>query len=68
MIEATEALKESPDYELYQITEREPEVFERVIEQQIAGIEVELAELKTEAARLEREIEELTGEDAPVFG
>ncbi len=68
VIEATEALKESPDYELYQITEREPEVFERVIEQQIAGIEVELAELKTEAARLEREIEELTGEDAPVFG
>jgi DNA polymerase-3 subunit epsilon len=68
VIEATDALKESPDYELYQITEREPEVFERVIEQQIAGIEVELAQLKTEAGRLEREIEELSGADAPVFG
>ncbi len=61
VIEATDALKESSDYELYQITKREPEVFERVIEQQIAGIEVELAELKSEAGRLEREIEELSG-------
>jgi hypothetical protein len=68
VIEATDALKESPDYELYQITEREPAVFERVIGQQIAGIEVELAQLKTEAGRLEREIEELIGADAPGFG
>ena len=31
VIEATDTLKESPDYELYQITEKEPEVFERVV-------------------------------------
>ena len=68
VIEATDALKESPDYELYQITEREPEVFERVIEQQIAGLTEEVTLLKTEAGRLEREIEELGGADAPVFG
>ncbi len=68
VIEATDALKESPDYELYQITEREPEVFERVVERQIAGIEIELAQLKTEAGRLEREIEELGGTElAEIF-
>jgi len=67
VIEATDALKESSDYELYQITEREPEVFERVVERQIAGIEEELTGLKTEAERLAKEIVELTGTDAPVF-
>ena len=62
VIEATNALKDSPDYELYQMTEQKPEVFERVVEQQIAGIKEELTVLKTDAARLEREIEELSGE------
>ncbi len=68
IIEATDALKASPDYELYQITEQEQEVFERVIEQQIAGIIEELARLKTEAERLKKEIVELSGEDATVIG
>jgi hypothetical protein len=63
VIEATDALKESPDYELYQITEQKPEVFERVVEQQIAGITEELIGLKTEAERLEKEIVELSGDD-----
>lgn len=64
VIEATDVLRESPDYELYQITKQEPEVFERVVEQQIAGINEELTQLKTEAERLNREIVELSGEDA----
>jgi hypothetical protein len=68
VIEATDALKESSDYELYQITEHEPEVFERVVGQQIAGLDTELTELKTEAERLKREIVELCGEDAAVIG
>ena len=68
VIEATDALKESPDYELYQITEQKPEVFERVVEQQIAGITEELTGLKTEAERLEREIVELSGADEAVIG
>jgi septal ring factor EnvC (AmiA/AmiB activator) len=68
VIEATDALKESSDYELYQITEHEPEVFERVVAQQIAGLDTELAELKTEAERLKREIVELCGEDAVIVG
>jgi hypothetical protein len=65
VIEATDVLKESPDYELYQITEQKPEVFERVVEQQIAGITEELTGLKTAAERLEKEIVELGGTDAP---
>ena len=68
VIEATDALKESSDYELYQITEHEPEVFERVVGQQIAGLDTELTELKTEAERLKKEIVELCGEDAAVIG
>ena len=60
VIEATDALKESPDYELYQMTEEKPEVFERVVAQQLAGIEVEVVGLKSEAERLEREIGELS--------
>ena len=63
VIEATDALKESPDYELYRVTELEPEVFERVMEQQLADIEKELAELKTKAERLKKEIAELGGAD-----
>jgi DNA polymerase-3 subunit epsilon len=68
VIEATDALKESSDYELYQITEHEPEVFERVVGQQIAGLDTELTELKTEAERLKKEIVELCGKDAAVIG
>ena len=63
VIEATDALKESPDYELHQMMERKPEMFDRVIEQQIAGIEAEVVELKTEAEKLAGEIEELGGAD-----
>ena len=62
VIEATDALKEGPDYELYRITEQEPEVFERVLEQQIASIEEEVGRLKAEAERLKTEIVELGGE------
>lgn len=68
VIEATDALKESPDYELYQITEQEPGVFERVVGQQISGLDSELAELKAEAERLKKEIAELCGEDATMVG
>lgn len=60
--------RKSPDYELYRITEQEPGVFERVVEQQIAGINEELAQLKTDAERLKREIVDLGAENAAVIG
>lgn len=68
VIEATDALNESPDSELDHNTEQQPEVFERVVAQQIAGLDTELTELKTEAERLKKEIAELCGEDAAVIG
>lgn len=68
VIEATDALKESPAYELYQITEREPEVLESVVQKQIEGINEELTRLKTDADRLKKEIAELSGDDAAVIG
>jgi DNA polymerase III epsilon subunit-like protein len=65
VIEVTDALKESAEYELYHITEKKPEVFERIVEQQIAGITREVGGLKSEAERLEREINELSAGDEP---
>ncbi len=68
IIEATSALKECPGYELYQTIEQEPEVFERVVEQQIQGIQEDLITLKTEAERLKNEITELSGDNEPLIG
>lgn len=68
LIEATDALKQSPAYELYQIIEQEPEMFERILEQQIQGVESELAKLKAEAEQLKAEIAELTGSEAVMIG
>ncbi|MHB1082725.1 MAG: 3'-5' exonuclease [Prosthecobacter sp.] len=68
VIEATDALKESDSYDLSQVVEKDPEILDRVIGQQIEGINEEVAKLKAEAARLQREIAELSGDDAPVIG
>ncbi len=68
MIEATNALKECQDWELHQLVQREPEVFERVVEKQIEGINTEVTELKSQAEKLEKEIRELTGSDAVGIG
>lgn len=67
VIEATDALKDSPDYELYRMTEQKPDVFDRIIEQLIAGMDDELNTLKTEAEALAREIAELSGVDDVVI-
>lgn len=56
---------ESADYELHQIVERDPGVFERIVQQQVAGVEQEVSTLNTEAERLGAEIAELSSEAAP---
>ena len=38
-------------------------MFERVVEQQLEGVNAELAQLKTEAERLKMEIAELIGSE-----
>jgi len=67
VIEATGIMHESADYELHQIVERDPEVFDRIVQQQVAGVEQEVSTLKTEAERLEVEITELSNEAAPMM-
>ena len=61
-------LRESAEYELAQLVEKQPGLLDTVAAKRIAALEAELAELKTKAERLATEIEELTGESATSIG
>ena len=54
-------LHESPDYELHQLSLKDPSLLEEVSVTQAKQLEEEIDELALEAKRLEAEIEELTG-------
>jgi len=60
VIEATNALRQSAEYELHTLVAEKPELLETVIGKQITQIEAEIARMKDEEAKLEREIGELT--------
>ena len=62
MLEAINELRESPDYELYRLTERSPEFFDETVGRHLESLKTELATLRSEAEKLAGEIEELTGE------
>ena len=62
VLEAGNALKESPDYELHRLTTQTPAFFDETVRRHVVGLETELAVLESEAEELAREIEELTGE------
>jgi DNA polymerase-3 subunit epsilon len=62
VIEATNEIKESPDYELHNLAQRDPAILETVGEKQQQQIDAECATLAAEAGDLEKQIEELTGE------
>ncbi len=64
VLEAVNALRESPDFELLKLTNRTPEFFDETVSLHIESLEAELARLKAEADGLAGEIEELTGEAA----
>ncbi len=66
VLEATNRLRESPEFELYDLTAKSPEMLDRVVGMQTAILEKEIGGLKEEAEKLGREIRELTGET--VFG
>ena len=66
VLEATNALKESPDWELLQLVQRDPEVFERVVEKQAEGINAEAEALKAQAEKLGNEIRELSGDEIEI--
>ena len=64
VIEATIQLKESPDYELYTLSLRDPSILDAISESQQQQIESECSKLSEEAKEWEKQIEELTGEAA----
>ena len=62
VIESLGQLRESPEYELWQISEKKPGVLDELAAERAKVLEKESAELKGEAERLAGEIEELAGE------
>ena len=62
VIEALTRLRESPDYELSQISERKPGVLDELAAERAKQLEKESAELEQQAARLAEEITKLSGE------
>ena len=61
VIEATIQLKESPDYELYDLMQRDASILDTVSEKQKQDIERECGSLTGEAQDLANQIEELAG-------
>ena len=64
VLEAGNALRESPDYELHRLTTQTPAFFDETVKRHVESLEKELGLLESEAEGLAREIEELTGESA----
>lgn len=65
VIEATNEIRESPDYELHDLCQRDPSILETVGEKQRQQIDAECATLSEEAEELAKQVEELTGEAMP---
>lgn len=65
VLQVTKALHESPEFELYELTAKSPEVLDGVVAKQIKNLEAEIAGLKNESDRLGDKIEQLTGQVAP---
>ncbi len=62
MIETLDALRASPDYEIFQVAEGDGEVIANIAAAQRVEMEEEIAALQAEARAREKEIEELAGE------
>ena len=62
MIETLDAVRASPDYEIFLVAEQDEAVIERIAAAQRAELEEEIGALKGEAERLAGEVMELVGE------
>ena len=62
MLESTNRLRESAEYELAQLVEKQPGLLDAVAAKRIAALDAEMAGLNAEAARLAVEIAELAGD------
>ncbi len=68
VIESLGQLRESPDYELCQLSERTPSLLAELAAERAKVLEKESAELEKEAKRLAVEIEELAGDSSSRIG
>ncbi len=66
IIEPTDQLRESAEFELHELIAKKPEMLDSVVVKQTAQIKAEITALKGEADQLGREIEELTGDAPPM--
>jgi len=64
-LQALEALREDPAYELHQLNAKRPGFIQEAGKDQATAIEAEVESLEEEAAQLKNEITELTGALAP---
>ena len=62
VLEATNRLHESAEFELHELIAKKPEMLDSVVVKQTEQIEAEINALKGEADQLGKEIGELTGE------
>ena len=62
-LESLNQLRESPDYELCQLSEQKPGVLDELAAERKGLLEKESAELEKQASQLAEEIKELTGEE-----
>ena len=67
VLDAINQLRESADFELYSLSEKQERLLQEVANDQIKAITAEIAQLELEAVKLKDEIVELTGtSDTPV--
>jgi predicted nuclease with TOPRIM domain len=64
VLESLNRLRESPDYELCQQSERKPGVLDELAAERKSLLEKESTELQQQADRLAEDIKELSGEAA----
>ncbi len=64
MLEALNRLRESPDYELCQLSEKKPGLVDELAAERKKLLEKERGELQAQAEKLAEEIKELGGETA----
>jgi hypothetical protein len=62
VLESLNRLRESPDYELCQLSEKKPGMLNELASERAKLLEKETAELEKQAGRLAEEIRELSGE------
>jgi hypothetical protein len=65
VLEATNQLRASPEFELYELTAKNAEMFDEVVSKQTTLLEEEIIELTNEADQLSREIDTLTTQAQP---